>query len=476
MSSRVRRLVPLLSAVLFACSSSLEPSAETASESGATNEVGSEVGTETETETGDSTQMETETGEPEPACGDGQLDPGEACDDGNADESDGCTSACEIGPCGFEWVSRNLAFTGSGLEPYVPMVVDGEDLVIAHQLGEGGEQTGLVRANRADGLAFASAALELGPGGPEAHALTVDEQGGLYLARADAFADEIEISRLSPEGEAQWSVRRSSIGVAAGLALSPEGELVLATTVDAGETNDDVQLAALDPASGVELWAHAFGGPTAENGYSSDRAAGLALDPLSGRTFVAYDQYRAWDTLAPAVAAFEPGGNPEPLWTTLVTEFSGRLLEIGDLAFGDEGTLGLVFQRWDGTQKFWVAALDADSGALEWLVERDDFDLPNKLSSARAVSVLGDRVLASGTWEAELGGLQVYQGYVLGLDRLDGAYACLGTLDDYEPGELSTGETWLPLAMARADAELYLTGYVNVYNAGNFELLLARVR
>ena len=470
-SSRVQAFT-FLSAALLACSGAPEPSAESAGPSG---ESESSTTSSTETETGDG-PTETETGEPEPACGDGQLDPGEACDDGNEDESDGCTSACELGPCGFEWLSRNLAFTGSGLEPYLPMVVDGEDLVIAHQLGPGGEQTGLVRADRADGLAYDSAALELGPGGPEAHALAVDGQGWLYLARADPLADELEISRLSAEGEVQWSVARPSIGVAAGLALSPTGELVLAATVDAGETNDDVQLAALDPASGVELWAHAFGGPTAENGYSSDRAAALALDPSSGRTFVAYDQYRAWDTLAPAVVAFEPGGDPEPLWTTLVTELPGRLLEIGDLAFGDAGTLGLVFQRWDGTQKFWVAALDADSGALEWLVERDDFDLPNKLSSVRAVSVLDDRVLASGTWEAELGGLQVYQGYVLGLDRLEGSYTCLGVLDDYEPGELSTGETWLPLALARAGAELYLAGYVNVYSAGNFELLLAKVR
>lgn len=33
--------------------------------------------------------------EPEPACGDGNLDPGEECDDGNTVDGDGCSGVCE---------------------------------------------------------------------------------------------------------------------------------------------------------------------------------------------------------------------------------------------------------------------------------------------------------------------------------------------------------------------------------------------
>lgn len=35
-----------------------------------------------------------------PACGNGDLDPGEACDDGNQDDADACTQTCEVARCG----------------------------------------------------------------------------------------------------------------------------------------------------------------------------------------------------------------------------------------------------------------------------------------------------------------------------------------------------------------------------------------
>ncbi|MCY1012873.1 DUF4215 domain-containing protein [Nannocystis pusilla] len=48
------------------------------------------------------------TGEPEPSCGDGQLDPGEQCDDGNDDDGDACRSDCQPATCGDGVVQRGV--------------------------------------------------------------------------------------------------------------------------------------------------------------------------------------------------------------------------------------------------------------------------------------------------------------------------------------------------------------------------------
>jgi cysteine-rich repeat protein len=460
-----------IAAASFACGEGTPPATSSAGESAAETTTGGSA--ESESGSNTDTGTETDTGETGGECGDGVLDPPEACDDGNLEDGDGCTSACELGPCGFEWVTRELVLTGAQFEPHTPLVVDGEDLVVAHQLGEGGLQSGIVRAAKADGLAFAAAQLEFGPGDPEIQALAVGPGGELFLARSNTVAQLVEIHRLTGEGEVEWSVSRPSLRYVPDLELAPGGELVLVDTIDTGPMDDEVELVGLDPADGSELWAHSFGGPTAPNGFSSDRGAALALDE-QGRAFVGYDQYLAWDTSAPAVVAFAAGGAPEPLWETQVVDMPGRQLEIAAIDHG-VGIVALAFQRWDGSQKFWLAALDAETGAVQWVVERDDFDLPNTLSSIRGVAIGEDRVLATGTWVADVDGLELRQGYVLGLG-FDGSLVCVGTLDDHEPGKTFTGETWLPFDLLAADGGYYLSGYVNAFNTGQVDLLLARVR
>ena len=51
--------------------------------------------------TGSSGGDDATTGEPEPFCGDGEVDAGEACDDGPAnDDAGACTKACQLAACG----------------------------------------------------------------------------------------------------------------------------------------------------------------------------------------------------------------------------------------------------------------------------------------------------------------------------------------------------------------------------------------
>jgi hypothetical protein len=256
--------------------------------------------------------------------------------------------------------------------------------------------------------------------------------------------------------------------------LSPSGELVLVNTVDNGPMDDQVELVALDPIDGGQLWAHAFGGPMAPNGFSSDRAAALVLAE-DGRAFVGYDQYLDWDTLAPVVVAFNSDGDPVPLWSTQVLDMPGRQPQIHGIAIGPSGNVAVVFQREDGTQKFWIASLDAQTGVVEFVVERDDFGLPDQLSRVRAVAVTEDRVLAAGTWVTDIDGVDVYQGFVLGLD-LAGERVCLGTIDDYDPEQHFTNDSFLPAELLASESGVYLAGYVFGYTAGQADLLLAKIR
>ncbi len=55
----------------------------------------------TESDTADTTTTTTATtGDPDPVCGDGNVDDGEECDDGNSEDGDGCTAECKNNVCG----------------------------------------------------------------------------------------------------------------------------------------------------------------------------------------------------------------------------------------------------------------------------------------------------------------------------------------------------------------------------------------
>src|SRR5690606_10032916 len=134
--------------------------------------------------------------------------------------------SCEIGPCGFEWFTRELVMTGSGFAYHVPFAIVGDELVVAHQLGEGGLQTGLVHADKTDGLASASTELVFDAGPPEVHALIAGAGGELYLSRVGA-PGSVEIHRLDTAGNVEWSISRPSLAYVPDLQLSPGGELLL---------------------------------------------------------------------------------------------------------------------------------------------------------------------------------------------------------------------------------------------------------
>lgn len=452
------------------CTDSPPSTADTSTETTTTTSSGSDT-TDTDADT-DTDESET-TGLPPGECGDAIVNAGEACDDGNLDDADGCTTTCEVGLCGFEWFTRELVLTGSAFEISTPLVLDGDDLVVAHQLGDGGQQMGLVRASAADGVAFASSELELGTGSTVPDAMARGPGGELFLARGGAD-DMVEIVRLDSDGAIEWTVARPTRSSIPDLRLAPSGELVLVNTVDNGPMDYQVELAALDPEDGSEAWAHTFGGVTAPNGFSTDRGAALVLAD-DGRAFVGYDQYLDVETLAPVVVAFNPDGDPEPLWSTQVFFMTGREPQIQAIALGTSDNVVVVFQRQDGSERFYIASLDAETGVIEFLVERDDFDLPDDLSRVRAVAVTHDRVLAAGTWVTEINGVSVHQGFVMGLN-LAGDLVCVGTIDDYDPAQGVTNDSFLPSELIATQAGLHLAGYVYGYNTGQVDLLLAKIR
>ena len=472
-TTRHESLAPLLATwlagVALACSDPA-PSTDDSTDATTSSDTDSSESGTTESE---SEESET-TGEPPPVCGDGIVGDGEACDDGNLEDGDGCTPSCEIGLCGFEWSTRELVLTGTDFLTSTPLVLDGEDLLVAHQIGDGAQQAALLRAGAADGVASASIVLELGPGRATPDTMTRGPNGELFMARVGDPDDTVVVHRLDDDGTVQWTVSRPTQYLIRELRVSPSGEVLLVNTIDNGPMDDQVELVALDPTDGSELWAHDFGGPVAPNGYSSDRSAALTIAD-DGRTYVGYDEYTDWDTTTPVVVAFNPDGDPTPLWSTEVLVMPGRQPRISGLAIGPSGDLAVILQREDGTQLFWVGMIDGESGDVEFLASRDDFDLPDQLTRVLAVAVTDDRVLTAGTWVVDFDGVEVRQGFVLGLDYA-GQLSCVGTIDDYDPALGVTHETFLPADLLVTEFGIHLAGYAYDFDSDAADLLLAKIR
>ena len=65
-------------------------------------------GTGTDATTTDATGETSTTGDPEPVCGNGEVEGDEACDDGNDVDTDECTNTCEVAVCGDGYVQEGV--------------------------------------------------------------------------------------------------------------------------------------------------------------------------------------------------------------------------------------------------------------------------------------------------------------------------------------------------------------------------------
>jgi hypothetical protein len=327
-------------------------------------------------------------------------------------------------------------------------------VVIAHEVLDRQGDLRLTRAAIGNGEIVSREDLTIDLESPTALALAAN--GDRILGGASLSADGI--ARLDANDATVWGASMSNF--VAGVGVMPNGDVVAATSRNSSDQDADAELAAFDGQSGANLWTCSYGGEAAANGFSLDFARTLAIDQ-EGNMFLGVVEYVDWDTLAPVVVAYPQGGQCEPNWVTSIVDMPGQDLYMRDLAVDDEGLLVAIFQRYDGTWPFWVAGLDATSGEVAWVVERDDLGLPVPLdfSYVGGVAIAGERIAVVGFWHTELDGVTFPQAFVLEFDR-EGNLVCHSTIDDYD-AEAGVFEHQLnPLdVVAAADGTFVLGGY-----------------
>ncbi|PCC72463.1 Myxococcus cysteine-rich repeat-containing protein [Nannocystis exedens] len=179
------------------------------------------------------------TGDPDPVCGDGRLDPGEQCDDGNDDDADVCRNDCQAASCGDGVVQRGVEECDDGPDnhPSEPTACRpdchepacGDGALYVGPLGDPVLATGDPSAQQSDDVP---------------RAIGVDAQGTFSVAwRINALLDRLDVQTVAPDGAlvgdpldlADPPVQALRDPV---IAVAPGGDLALAWEVNSN--NDDI--------------------------------------------------------------------------------------------------------------------------------------------------------------------------------------------------------------------------------------------
>lgn len=393
-----RRLLPLF----VASASCADPVAATSAgstdegcsgSSGSTSTSGAASSTGDDPTTGEpATGSTTEPGfDPPPAmCGDGYLEGDEECDDANTVDGDGCSAACTV-PCGLE--VQVLALAPSGLSDlWVDAIVpapDGGFVAVAHQREitsdqEGMQNIGLVRTRvlryGPDLAPLWDRLLAPDDAALEPDAGVVDALGDVYVAGslAGQDGDDIHLVKLAgDDGEPVWTFTHDgaavmSDDVADGLALAPDGDLVLVGHVGDVDKDDDVWVRKLAPDDGAEVWTTTWSG--AGNGeYSNDKGGRVAV-AADGTVYVGAREYVEFDTSEAVLLKFGKDGGPAQKVFSPLSDGGVHSHGPGWVAVDGAGAVLFSAVRLVGAvPNFWLYKLDADL-AVEWEKQLADFE------------------------------------------------------------------------------------------------------
>ena len=438
------RLVPLL----VAPGSCTDPAATTTDAGGTSSSVtGDPTGAPTTTDaptttstTGDATGGASSTTEPgfdppTPVCGNGYREGDEECDDGNDVPDDGCTSECTV-PCGLE--AQVLALAPSAQSDLwadsVASAPDGGVVVVAHQRTivadqEGMQTIGPVRTR----------VLRYGPDlaplwdvslGPEDAVIdptegVVDAAGDVYVAATVNGADlkDIRVVKLAgADGKVKWTFDHDgaammSDDIAQGLALAPDGAVIVAGRVADVEKDDDVWVRKLKPADGAAVWTTTWSG--AGNGeFSVDQAGRVAVAP-DGSVYVGAREYVDFDTIEGVLLKFGKDGG-KALWTfSPLADGAAHTHVTGGVSADKDGNALVSIHRTSGAaQTFWLYKLDP-SGKQQWSRDLAFFaDVGDKWSLGGAAFDSTGGVVLGGSlrMKDEVNMLTWYDGWTARLD------------------------------------------------------------
>ncbi|WAS92213.1 DUF4215 domain-containing protein [Nannocystis punicea] len=438
----------VLLALFCACN---DPAATTASgtdDSSTTATDTGEPGASTSTTTG-TTTAPTTTGDPTssssgdpgfdppaPVCGNGYLEADEECDDGNDADDDGCDSACLV-PCGLAGEAVALAPSAES-ELWVVAVApapDGGFVAIARQREitsdeEGMQTIGLARtrvirydpdAQPAWDVLLAPADVRLTPVDG-----VVDADGHVYVAATVDGADGNDVRAVKldgSDGHVLWTMDKdgaepTSDDSASGIALAPDGDVVIAGDVIEGPGGGDVWVGKLAAADGAEVWTTVWSGEG--NGMFSNDDAGRLAVAEDGSIYVGAREYVDYNIGEAVLLKFAGDGGPAEWVFSPLADGSVHNHGPGWVSVDAAGDVLYTAVRLQGAvPNFWIYKVGPDN---ELLWERALADYENDGDSwsldGAAFTPGGEVVLAGGfrvkdkqaqlewreAWVARLGG------------------------------------------------------------------------
>ncbi len=370
---------------------------------------------------------------PQAECGNGFVEDGEQCDDANADDDDGCSNACLV-PCGIDWEVVTPAPTpdSTSIGMFTAVGADGTVALVAMQQEVIADKRGnltvfddvvRVRVHEVTGRERWEQTLSSTDGDLAVQALKVADDGTVYVATSVPTADGGKLIRVQAlaagDGTTQWTADHDGTpgedDTASGLAIAPDGDVVVAGRVRAGDGDTDAWLRKLAAADGSEVWTTTYSG-TPNNNFSVDIGGPVTVG-ADGTVYLLMAEYVDFETRQATLLAYDADG-VGPQWT-----FAPSLPGSGqakdhfplEVAATDDGGVLMAFTRTIGGEpQFHVYKLDA-AGAQEWTLD---------------TTWLRDRMGR----DYELRGIGTHAAGVV----LSGRY-----LNDFESFESSWGEVWL---------------------------------
>jgi cysteine-rich repeat protein len=350
-------------------------------------------------------------------CGNGFVEGDEQCDDGNRVADDDCDNACLV-PCGLDFAVITPAPTLDS-DARGTHVAAGADGTIAmstfvHEVitDMRGQQTVLddvivVRAHDPGGKLRFEHTVATPEGDVDQGGVVVTDDGDVVVAASLRSADsgkEILVRWLAAsDGAEVWSsIYAGAAGeddIATGLALAPDGDVVVAGRIRVADGDNDTWVRKLAAADGAEVWTTTHSG-TFNGGFSVDVGGPVAVAD-SGQVYALMSEYVDFETKQSTLLAI-PAGGGAPVWTyqpTLPgTGTAKNHIPISVVATGDGGAAFTIDRIVGGELTSHVFVIDA-AGAEQWAMSTDD--LAREQGSGwtlRGVAATDDGVAVAGRY------------------------------------------------------------------------------
>lgn len=420
--TRARACLPFASTsfalLLIACPSEQVPSGdgETSSDEGTTGDGDGDGDGTTGDGDGDGT---TGDGDGDAAvCGDGVLDIGEACDDGNSDDGDGCSATCSIGPCGLNWTYTEAIpdSTGGGFDTLV-----GDDgSIYAAGVKINDDDDAWVAKWNADGTQAWSQSFDSGNGNDAAVAIALGPDGQVYVSGwMEGAGDDLWYAALDSSGEQLWAqVIQGMVAdgddLATGIALTPDGDLVIVGRTRVGEGNDDVWIRKASATDGAEIWTETWTGE-GDGTFSTDRGGPVAV-AADGSIWATAREHVDFDTQEATLLHLAGDGTFTALYQPQAGgEQQHDPIDVavdGDAVYFAFGKGGFPYRGWlykfgfDGSEQWVKTEADWLTIGEDWAVAGIDVDAEGNLGVAGVFTneEAGEGITWGEAWVAKLDG------------------------------------------------------------------------